>query len=510
MFKNAAIGFAALGSLVALAAAPGPADARDPASGLERLGTLRADFARDTDEIEVDRRAGRFWGLRLSVESGQIYVETVEVRFRDGPSKSFTINRPMDSRTGDLYLDLDSDEGRSIREIAVVHRTQDRREERRGRIAIDGDVATPPPPPSAFSERGYERISVTRLRPNAENVTFDIGRDEGRFAQLRFRPLGGNMRIASTRVVYGNGERDNDRFRQNLRDGEASDALDLEGRRRFVRTVELGLAEHRFGPSARWVELWGTRRQDRDRNDDRGGRGDRRPAGFEEIGAFTVDSRRTRTDRLDVPRRTGRVDAIALAAEDNDVEVGTVTVRFERGDAKRYRVDRTLSPRDGYVQLDLGDDRRVDSVEIEYRRARGEDRRGPARLVVMTERDRRSTGRPGPGRPDARGEWELIGSQRAAMLSNDTDSINLTRKDGRFRAIRIAVKRQDIRIYGMVITYGNGEKETVPISGWVREGSVSDVFDLKGRERFIERIQLRYRSRLGLQGSGIIEVYGLR
>ncbi len=507
MMKNALFALAALGSLVAVAMPPGVAHARDLEPGLERLGVLRADFTRDTDELEVEFRNQRYWGLRFSAESGEIFVDDVEVRFYDGTAKSYTVRRTLDTRSPDLYLDLDSDEGRGIREISVVHRTQDRRQERRARLLIDGEIATPPPPAQSLPHRGYERISVTRLRPGAESVDLDIGREEGRFAQLRFRPIGGRLRIAATRVVYGNGETDRDRFQQNLRDGEASDALDLEGRRRAVRKVTLALADHRFGQSARWVEVWGTRRVDR--GDQDGGRGPDRPEGFDEIGALRVGSR-PNTERVSVPRGAGRIDTIGLVAEGRPVSIGTVVVRFDRGDARRYRVERILRPRDGLLRLDLGDDRRVDAVDVEYRGMREDDGRGIGRLVLLAERDRRGPGRPGPGRDDARGEWELIGTKRAAMLSKDNDAIQLTRQDGRFRAIRIAVKRQDIRFYGMVITYGNGQTETVPISGWVREGSVSEAFDLKGRERFIKEIAVRYRSRLGLQGSGIIEVYGLR
>jgi len=81
---------------------------------------------------------------------------------------------------------------------------------------------------------------------------------------------------------------------------------------------------------------------------------------------------------------------------------------------------------------------------------------------------------------------------------------------GTFRAIRVAVSGPDVRFYNMQIKYGNGSTEDVPLSGTIRGGEVSKPYDLQGRDRFIESITFRYRSRLSLAGSGTIEIQGLK
>ncbi len=62
----------------------------------------------------------------------------------------------------------------------------------------------------------------------------------------------------------------------------------------------------------------------------------------------------------------------------------------------------------------------------------------------------------------------------------------------------------------MTITYGNGSTENVPLVGKIRGGEASKPYDLKGRNRYIESITFKYRSKISLRGSGTIELQGLK
>jgi hypothetical protein len=61
----------------------------------------------------------------------------------------------------------------------------------------------------------------------------------------------------------------------------------------------------------------------------------------------------------------------------------------------------------------------------------------------------------------------------------------------------------------MRITYGNGETEDVPVPRNLSGGQETPPIDLRGRDRYIERIEMQYRSRFNLKGDAVVEIYGL-
>ena len=62
----------------------------------------------------------------------------------------------------------------------------------------------------------------------------------------------------------------------------------------------------------------------------------------------------------------------------------------------------------------------------------------------------------------------------------------------------------------MTIKYGNGSTEYVALEGMIRPGEYSQKIDLKGRDRFIDTVTFKYRSKISLRGSGVIEIQGLQ
>lgn len=115
----------------------------------------------------------------------------------------------------------------------------------------------------------------------------------------------------------------------------------------------------------------------------------------------------------------------------------------------------------------------------------------------------------GPGFRSAPADWVLLGAQRADMLQNDTDVFTVGRRLGQFRQVKLKALKHAVQINRMRIIYGNGEAEDVPVVRELRGGQESPAIDLKGRERFIEQIELSYKTKLNIGGDAIVEVYGL-
>jgi len=496
-----------------LPAGPGTARSLD---GWDPIGTARADGQRDRDEIEPRNEHTRYWGLRLSTSRGIIRLRSLEVRFRNGESRSFPIREEIDS-TRPLFVDFGSENGRRISEIQIVHRTKS--PGGRAVLVVDGELVRRPPAGAALPD-SLKRLDQRRITGDTERVTFKVEREAGPFAALRFRSLGGRLRIERVAITFGNGERQDVRLNERIDSDRLTPSVDLEGRRRFVREVVVDVRRPPQSAHSSWLELLGLIRYD----DVRPGVRDREPGiivgngrpgwrrqGWNEVSALR-STREPATSRVRIGRDSGRIEEIGIGAIRGTTYIRDVIVRFGNGEERRIAVDRRVDADRLVHRIRLERGRFIDRIEIEHRR----EGRGPAfsefALLLRPAQGRRPfPDRPvEPPPPVSTDDWIKLGSRKAAMLSRDFDSIIVGRGEGRFSAVRIRVRRHDVRFYGMRIVFGNGETQTVPLFGRIRDGAKSQVIDLSGGRRFIQRIEFRYRTSFNLRGSGVIEIWGLR
>ena len=109
-------------------------------------------------------------------------------------------------------------------------------------------------------------------------------------------------------------------------------------------------------------------------------------------------------------------------------------------------------------------------------------------------------------RPD--GGWELLGSKKVGFIT-DRDVIQVGRREGRFRAVKVRVKDAPIHMTDLKVVYTNGRPDDLPIRSEIRAGGESRAIDLKGRERAIKEVQMVYRSKPTFKGFATVEVWGL-
>lgn len=359
--------------------------------------------------------------------------------------------------------------------------------------------------------RGYEVIDTVRYDGRDETIVIPVGRAEGRFSVVRLRALDADVRIRSAEIVFGNGSRQQERIRERLDRGEVSDPIDLSGNRRFIREIRLFIrptirgreeariqllaADERGGPDREEVSRFGPA----PRLDRRG-----RPVGYVLFGSTRVGFRRD-TDRIEVGRDRGLFDSIAFTVEDRDILLRSLTIIYGNGQRDRLEIEQRIRQGSVSPAIRLDGDRFIDRIEFDYRAAGRGD--GPAVLKVYGAYSERWLNR----RPEReRDAWLLLGSQRAQMFNRDDDRFEVGRRYGTFKAIRVAARRTDVRVYGLIIRYENGSSEEVPLYSSLNAGQVSQPIDLRGRERFIRDISIRYRSRLSLRGEGVVEVWGLQ
>src|SRR5262245_47565520 len=108
-----------------------------------------------------------------------------------------------------------------------------------------------------------------------------------------------------------------------------------------------------------------------------------------------------------------------------------------------------------------------------------------------------------------RGDWVQLGCQQVTFLTTDRDTIRVGRSEGRFKAIRLLARGNDVEMLDLKVIYANGEPDDIPVRAWIRQGTKTRPLDLRGRERAIQRIEMVYRSKLNFRGQATVCAEGL-
>ena len=104
----------------------------------------------------------------------------------------------------------------------------------------------------------------------------------------------------------------------------------------------------------------------------------------------------------------------------------------------------------------------------------------------------------------------LLGERTVPFLG-DHDVLQVGTTEGWFRSLFIVVRDNDIQLYDVVVTYGNGEREHFDTRLDFSADSRSRSLDLKGGKRMIKTVAFAYRT-VGswLEGRATVQVYGTR
>jgi hypothetical protein len=123
--------------------------------------------------------------------------------------------------------------------------------------------------------------------------------------------------------------------------------------------------------------------------------------------------------------------------------------------------------------------------------------------------DRSNSGRYGSGPAASRDRegWELLG-QSEADLKNDRDRIQVGRREGTFRALRLVVRGGPLEMSDMVVTFGDGQTFSPKIKQRFDENTTSREIDLPGDRRAIQSVDFNYRSVDRREGRATVYLYG--
>jgi hypothetical protein len=115
-------------------------------------------------------------------------------------------------------------------------------------------------------------------------------------------------------------------------------------------------------------------------------------------------------------------------------------------------------------------------------------------------------------RDDDRREWVLLG-ERTVNFRAERDSIKISQgedwwRDRGFRRLHLIADRSDIHLMSVRLVYMNGFAEDFQVDRLIRDGQDQPI-DLRGERKYLDRIELVYRSRPSFEGRAIMKVYGV-
>ena len=224
-------------------------------------------------------------------------------------------------------------------------------------------------------------------------------------------------------------------------------------------------------------------------------------AAWEELGCVEV-GRRADFDVINVGKREGAFTKLRVRVLGNDVNFELLRVVYGNGAPDNLPIRSEFRENTTSGEIDLkGNARRIDRIEMVSRKGFKGRGRGRAKVCVS------GFSVPARGRPQA--SWERLGCQRVGFLK-DRDSIQVGRREGAFKSIRLEVSGNDIRMDNLTIIYGNGTPDRINVNQTIREGVITSPISLSGRKRVINRIDMVYKAKPNFKGLATVCVSGLQ
>ena len=106
----------------------------------------------------------------------------------------------------------------------------------------------------------------------------------------------------------------------------------------------------------------------------------------------------------------------------------------------------------------------------------------------------------------AHAAWKVLGVIKADK-GLDRDEVTVSAKRV-YRQIKLKADAADVVIESLHVVYGSGEPDKIDVRKTLRAGTTTFPLDLKGKERFIQKIVLWYKTAPGESKKAIVTIYG--
>ena len=177
--------------------------------------------------------------------------------------------------------------------------------------------------------------------------------------------------------------------------------------------------------------------------------------------------------------------ALHFFVDENDIELGSVTIKYINGYAEPPREIRQFIRRGNRFVMPI--EPPISFIkEITMLYVSNPQNPREAVVSVWGEIDRIT--------PPGRDEWVKIDCEPVDILDATFHSIKVGRREGRFMAIRLHALLADIQIWNLKVYYSNTTTEDIYVFPHIRADQFTTELDLRGNQRSIDRIEFYTRS----------------
>jgi hypothetical protein len=213
---------------------------------------------------------------------------------------------------------------------------------------------------AAFAQRSddWELLGATRIGGSGfDRDEIDVGTSKGRFEKIRVRARSNNVYIRDLRVFFGNGEAQDIRLGDRLREGSETAPIDLVGGERLIKRIEV-TARSRGRRAV--VEIYAVPAPE-----------------WELIGSRNVRGHGVHLSTFLAPRGVGPFTRVRVQVNRQDVYILGLRVAYKNGKAQDIRVRSNIREGGSTRPFDLsGFNRDIEHIEVVYRARPGRRQRG--------------------------------------------------------------------------------------------------------------------------------------
>jgi hypothetical protein len=394
------------GAVLAAAGMATAAHAQKSGEKLVLLGTFKVDTSADRDTLDVTKASGKYRGLRIAAEDGDITLSRVQITYSDGSVHNE--NRRIELNDGDRTKPIDPEtKDRFVDKVTLT--IVPTRKKETATIAVYGigtaeGVATKRPPsgavaaketksePAKAADTGAvaQKGDVTEFGDvlfGAQNVGFiadrdviRVGSEIGKFSRIRLRVLENDITLREMKVVYANGESEDVVINADIKRDTRTRWFPVKGNQ-FIKEVQLAYnSRPSFKGQAR-IEVLG------DYADNwlgPSGEGRKFNQGWVLLGSDTAGFIGLDTETIRVGRNEGGFRRIRVSVKDRAISLNELRIVYGNGQTDVVPVKAKVEAGSTYGPIDLqGGTRIIKEIKAKYRsRIIDREARGRGRATV--------------------------------------------------------------------------------------------------------------------------------
>ncbi|MCC6575553.1 MAG: hypothetical protein IT462_17375 [Planctomycetes bacterium] len=343
--------------------------------GYEYLGSRQVDYAADHDTIEVTAKEGRFVGILIEVEEGNLEMHGIKITFGDGTTQSPDTRLTFKDDTRSRTIDL-TGEARFIKKVEFKYESKGLKG--KAKVNLFGKPGKGGTEIAGDKFPGYELIGKRDIPLDIDHDMIDVDKKDGTFTSIIIEVESSDLEMYNIKVTFGNDEKFSPDVRHEFKENSRSRQIDLPGEARYLKLVEFWYKSKRDFKGKSTVKLWGKSAKGGANNTLKDVKD--RFSGWKHLGSRQVNFGGDK-DTIEVGGDEGAFTSIKVEVENGELEFYDIKVTFGNGDTHSPDVRLHFKDDTRTRDIDLpGKARVIKKIEFKYKSTKGAEGKATVNL----------------------------------------------------------------------------------------------------------------------------------